>query len=343
MSKSITVEATAYGPPWNAMEGTGITSTGVNLQSGKQKLVVAVDPRVIPYGTKLKIPNNPFGNPNLIFTASDTGGAIKGNRLDFFVASGRKDQNAWGRRNTKVYIVGKGSPKDVAFLDSAQVPSTLLNNGKKYLPGKTLSSSKTTTDDSAVTSALIDGLLNNRKDLLQVAADAPVVTTTTKTDTNIPGRNTSTLATTAKAPGLGKVTIAGGANARGVTLQKPIMGFLKKLAGVSGRTVTVTTGTNHRQMTTSGNVSDHWDGNAADLGMGGDARQSSAVARRGDLVAAHAIQVAAGVSFKEAYAMAVKGGLWNFNTPQGRVQIIWKTLTGGNHYNHVHVGLNPHR
>ena len=28
-------EATAYGPPWNAMEGSGVTSTGVDLRAGQ--------------------------------------------------------------------------------------------------------------------------------------------------------------------------------------------------------------------------------------------------------------------------------------------------------------------
>lgn len=146
----------------------------------------------------------------------------------------------------------------------------------------------------------------------------------------------------------GGVTVAAGADRRGVSIQKPILGFLHELAGAQGRSVTVTTGTNHNQMTTSGNVSDHWDGNAADLGMGGDARQSPAVDQKGTLTAAHALQVASAqagkpLSFKQAYAMAHQGGLWNFETPKGRVQIIWKTMTGGDHFNHVHVGVNPHR
>ena len=111
-------EATAYGPPWDAMEGTGITSKGVKLKAGQQKLVVAVDPTVIPYGTKLKIWPNPFGDRNLIFTASDTGGAFQGGvrKVDFFVASGRKDQNRWGRRGVSVKVVGRGSPTDVGLL-----------------------------------------------------------------------------------------------------------------------------------------------------------------------------------------------------------------------------------
>ena len=113
MSKFV---ATAYGPPWNAMQGTGVTSRGVDLRDGKQKLVVAVDPRVIPYGTKLKIWPNPFGDRNLVFTASDTGGAIKGSRIDFFVASGRKAQNAFGKKSVSVTRVGSGNSKNPGVL-----------------------------------------------------------------------------------------------------------------------------------------------------------------------------------------------------------------------------------
>lgn len=123
------------------MEGTGVTSTGVNLQSGKQKYVVAVDPHVIPYGTKLKIPHNPFGNPNIVFTASDTGGAIQGNRIDFFVASGRKQQNGWGRRSVQYQVVGRGSPKDVMVAGqegrgaSPQQPGVNTQTTKTVTPG----------------------------------------------------------------------------------------------------------------------------------------------------------------------------------------------------------------
>lgn len=170
----------------------------------------------------------------------------------------------------------------------------------------------------------------------------------TSTDT---ARQTSTQASPSAATAgasKGKVVVASGANRAGVGLQPPVLSFLDDVSAASGREVDVTTGTNHNQMTTSGNVSDHWDGNAADLGVGGDARQDAAAGKKGDLIAAHALQVAYGeagkkVSFAQAYSQARKGGLWNIETPGGRVQIIWRSLVGGNHYNHVHTGLNPSR
>jgi hypothetical protein len=68
-------------------------------------------PRIIPLGSKLKIPDNPFGDPNIVFTAADTGGAIKGNRLDFFDWRGRKTQMNWGTRPITASIVGSGNPR----------------------------------------------------------------------------------------------------------------------------------------------------------------------------------------------------------------------------------------
>jgi 3D (Asp-Asp-Asp) domain-containing protein len=69
---------------------------------------VAVDPNVIPLGSKLKISPNPF-NYGGTFTAFDTGGAIKGHRIDFYDWRGRAKQNGWGHRNVSVSTVGGGS------------------------------------------------------------------------------------------------------------------------------------------------------------------------------------------------------------------------------------------
>lgn len=142
----------------------------------------------------------------------------------------------------------------------------------------------------------------------------------------------------------GKVVVAAGAENPGHGLQKPLLAFLHDVSSVSHQPITVTTGTNHNRLTGRGNVSDHFAGNAADLGVGADARSSSAAGRKGDLIAAHAIQVASGLSFKKAFALARQGGYHNFETKAGRVQIIWRVDDAdGNHFNHVHVGLNPNR
>lgn len=94
--------ATAYGPPWVGIQGTGVTADGTNLRNAPHIYGVAVDPKVIPLGTALLIQPNPF-NWNGTFKAFDTGGAIKGNRIDFYDWRGRTSQRKWGTKQVSVY------------------------------------------------------------------------------------------------------------------------------------------------------------------------------------------------------------------------------------------------
>ena len=75
-------------------EWAGVTATGAPLVEGD---TIAVDPTVIPYGTKVIINGH-------IFTATDCGGAIKGNRIDVFV-NDHDYANRLGVYYTDVYIV----------------------------------------------------------------------------------------------------------------------------------------------------------------------------------------------------------------------------------------------
>ena len=95
--RTITVEATAY--TGSAEENGGwanMTSTGAVPKEGR---TIAVDPRVIPYGTRVYIPA--LGGT---YVAEDCGGAIKGNRIDIFMNTSSKC-NAWGRRHIEVQIL----------------------------------------------------------------------------------------------------------------------------------------------------------------------------------------------------------------------------------------------
>lgn len=107
-----TFEATAYGPPWDSMEGSGITSTGIRLAGAPTGLpgpyIVAVDPSVIPYHSQLLIQPNPFGYLGT-FAAEDTGGAITDHHIDFLDMEGRAHQNAWGRRDVQVSLAQHAS------------------------------------------------------------------------------------------------------------------------------------------------------------------------------------------------------------------------------------------
>ena len=89
--KIIYGEATAY--TWGG-GATGHTSVGLWPKRG----IVAVDPRVIPYYTKLFIPG--YG----MAIAGDTGGAIVGARIDLFMDT-LSECFQWGRRNVEIYIL----------------------------------------------------------------------------------------------------------------------------------------------------------------------------------------------------------------------------------------------
>lgn len=79
-----------------------MTADGTDLRPAKHIYGVAVDPSVIPLGTFLNIQPNPF-NWNGTFKAFDTGGAIKGKRIDFYDWRGRATQTKWGRKRVTVY------------------------------------------------------------------------------------------------------------------------------------------------------------------------------------------------------------------------------------------------
>ncbi|MBN1192705.1 MAG: G5 domain-containing protein [Coriobacteriia bacterium] len=102
---SMVVVATAY-TPWDAGCG-GINEIERRLSNYKIPEgwgIVAVDPSVIPLGTKLYVPGYGYA------VASDTGGAIKGNRIDVCYWTGGERPSmvstyAWGRRTVTVTIV----------------------------------------------------------------------------------------------------------------------------------------------------------------------------------------------------------------------------------------------
>ncbi|KUP08966.1 hypothetical protein Q75_01785 [Bacillus coahuilensis p1.1.43] len=76
--KELTVSATAYTA---TCEGcSGITATGINLLENPDAKVISVDPSVIPLGSKVWVEG--YGEA----IAGDTGGAIKGNKIDVFLA-----------------------------------------------------------------------------------------------------------------------------------------------------------------------------------------------------------------------------------------------------------------
>lgn len=94
--KTISVTATAYTA--DCAGCSGITATGVNLKNDPNAKVIAVDPSVIPLGSKVYVEGYGYA------TAADTGGAIKGNKIDIHVPSTQEALN-WGNRTVNVTIV----------------------------------------------------------------------------------------------------------------------------------------------------------------------------------------------------------------------------------------------
>lgn len=93
--------ATAYdASPTDNGKWAGRTSTGIPLVYG----VVAVDPSVIPYGTKMYIESVDGQFKYGYAIAGDCGGAIKGNVVDLFFPD-RGDCYSFGRRAVKVYFL----------------------------------------------------------------------------------------------------------------------------------------------------------------------------------------------------------------------------------------------
>lgn len=96
-SRSFTARATAY---W-ATDGVGktYTSTGrVAVRNPDGYSTIAVDPKVIPYGTKLYVENYGYA------IAADCGSAIKGNTIDVYFNT-RNEAYTWGVKYVKVYIL----------------------------------------------------------------------------------------------------------------------------------------------------------------------------------------------------------------------------------------------
>ncbi len=94
--KEFYVTATAYTPYCNGCSGT--SATGINLRSNSNLKVVAVDPSVIKLGSKVWVEG--YGTA----IAGDTGGAIKGNKIDILVQTDTQARN-WGRKKVRIKVL----------------------------------------------------------------------------------------------------------------------------------------------------------------------------------------------------------------------------------------------
>ncbi|EAE7466750.1 resuscitation-promoting factor [Listeria monocytogenes] len=89
--KTYKMESTAY-------SGGGTTAYGINLSANPGLKVIAVDPRIIPLGSKVWVEG--YGEA----IAGDTGGAIKGNIVDVYFPN-ESQCYSWGRRMVTVKVL----------------------------------------------------------------------------------------------------------------------------------------------------------------------------------------------------------------------------------------------
>lgn len=275
----------------------------------------------LEYGTKVRV-TNPKTGKSMILTKRDVGAGGGG------VNGHKRAIDIWHVPAKKLGINGLAAVK-VEVLTGKHKGKVINQGGTQLAPGVT-PVQRTAGQKAAIASYL----LNPKKPgaLLEMAAAL-------KDDGNAtPVGAASAGVASSPSRGTGKVAVAGGANRAGVGLSKALTRFASDMAGYHGGTLKITTGTNHNRNTTSGNVSDHWSGNGADFGLGGDVRSSASVRRKGDRIAYSAFR-AAGLSDKRAKSYVKKGGAYTFNKGGKRIQIIYKSDVGGNHYNHVHVGI----
>ena len=72
----------------------GITATNTHAKSGR---TIAVDPSLIPYGTKVMINGH-------VYTAEDTGSAIKGRKIDIYMDT-HEEAKQFGVKQAEVFLV----------------------------------------------------------------------------------------------------------------------------------------------------------------------------------------------------------------------------------------------
>jgi hypothetical protein len=122
----------------------------------------------------------------------------------------------------------------------------------------------------------------------------------------------------------GMVKLAPSANRKGVGLAPGILEFADSISGIAGEPLTIGTGTNHnRYVLGTDRESAHWTGRAADIPASG---QNLTKLGQDALIAA---------GMPAHRARQQKGGLFNV----GGHQIIFNSMEGGNHFNHLHIGL----
>ena len=113
--KTIDMNATAYclckkccGKSENS-PGYGATASGLRIIPNTGMKVIAVDPKVIPLGTKVYVQGLNGAGDYGYAIAADTGGAIKSNKIDLYYDT-HTQALKWGRKKVRVYILQPDDP-----------------------------------------------------------------------------------------------------------------------------------------------------------------------------------------------------------------------------------------
>ena len=81
----------------------GITASGKKVTTDPTCWTVAVDPKIVPLGTKLKI-DLPGADPSIIYEAADTGSAINNYDVDVFTES-ESESKSWNNCYVDIWII----------------------------------------------------------------------------------------------------------------------------------------------------------------------------------------------------------------------------------------------
>ena len=101
--KTVSTRATAAGMSRGKFTATAYCLKGrTAMGHGVRKGLIAADPRVLPLGSRISIDGGYAGT----YLVSDTGGRIKGNKLDIWMAS-CSEARRFGRRNVSVMYLGR--------------------------------------------------------------------------------------------------------------------------------------------------------------------------------------------------------------------------------------------
>ena len=110
LTEKVVAEETFIVPPTSyvatAYSLRGRTAMGLPVNKG----IIAADPRVLPLGSRVKIE---AGNYSGEYLVADTGGMVRGKRIDIWTPSSREAMR-FGRRTVKLTVLSLGGKKRAA-------------------------------------------------------------------------------------------------------------------------------------------------------------------------------------------------------------------------------------